>query len=262
MMSVATLSAAPSPVLRVSKWSPVSLRLCGAALLAILLVGCASPVRHAVTVFHEWPGNVEQKSFVITRKPEQSDSLEYRTYERIVRDELIVAGFVPSAEPILQVAFDYGADRKIVRYVDREPLFSPYVGFGFSRHWGAVGFSAPLWWGDAYSTTVREVDSFERRLKIEISDLRESPPRQIYEATASSRGSERALASALPLLMRAVLADFPGRSGIAREVEIMPPDDSEAGTSNAPGASSVVGKPATPPPLDSGSAPVAPNAPR
>ncbi len=212
-----------------------------------LAAGCAGPIRHDVTVFHDWPADLTEKTFRIARKPGQEDSLEYRTYERIVRQELIAAGFIESPDPTLQVAFDYSARRSTIRYVDHEPVFSPYVSFGHYRRWGGVGFSAPLWSVAPYTTTVREVDRFERRLELEMDNLRVTPPQRIYEATSSNRGSDEALAGSLPLLMKAVLADFPGRSGIARQVDVMPPE-----TDDTDGPLDPSGKPSTdePPPDD------------
>ncbi len=64
------------------------------------------------------------------------------------------------------------------------------------------------------------MERYRRDLGIEIKDLRASPPRRIYEASASSSGNQAAMVAALPLLMKAVLADFPGRSGVARQVNL------------------------------------------
>lgn len=186
---------------------------------AVALTGCAHTLRHDVTVFHDWPGAGLERTYRFERKPGQQDSLKYTTYQRIIAEELRAAGFVPGENPNLAISFDYVTKPRYVRYIDSGPVFTPYLGIGAGGRRSSFYFSAPLW-GWPYRSYDYELERHQRVLSLEISDLHARPIKKIYEATATSSGSEPAMVAALPLLMRAVLADFPGRSGIARQVDI------------------------------------------
>ncbi|MGH1357302.1 MAG: DUF4136 domain-containing protein [Burkholderiaceae bacterium] len=166
-----------------------------------------------------------ERSFRLIRKEAQTDSLKHATYERIVRSELVNAGFVESASPALEISFAYKLTSKTIRYVESGPAFAPY--FSFSHGYRSSGFSVatPLYWGWPYYGAEHEVERNQRELTLEIRDLRNKPFKRIYEASAFSTGSRPAMAAALPLLMKAVLADFPGRSGVARQVNLPLADD-------------------------------------
>lgn len=193
--------------------------------LLALSAGCATQLRHDVTVFHDWPDSLTEKTFELVTNPAFKDSLRQATYQRIVRDELIAAGFVESPEPALAVSFNYLSNPRTIRYVDNGPVFSPYFSLGHRHGRGGFSISAPLFWGWSHYSPVHEVKRHERVLTVEIEDLRQSEAKRIYEATASSTGNRPAMVTALPLLVQSVLADFPGRSGVARQVILnLPPE--------------------------------------
>ena len=192
----------------------------GLLLVQSLVSGCATQLRHDVTVYHDWPGGLVERTFRLARKPTQQDSLKHATYEQIVREELLAAGFTESDSPALEIGFTYTLGNKTVRYVETGPPFGSYFSFSHGFRHGGFAFSTPLYWGWPYYATEHEVERYQRDLALEIRDLRVDPSRRIYEATASSTGNQPAMVAALPLLMKAVLADFPGRSGVARQVNL------------------------------------------
>ncbi|MEZ5738204.1 MAG: DUF4136 domain-containing protein [Burkholderiaceae bacterium] len=194
-------------------------RLALAGLVIIALAACALPIRNDVTVFHDWPAGLDQRSFRLVPRPELAQDLEYQTYRRIVREQLLAAGFVETAVPVLDVSFTYDTREKRTRVIERSPAFSSSLYFGHGYSGGALAIGVPLTWGPYYDSHY-DAYTYERELRLEMADRRTNPPVRIYQATASNRGSEPARVEALPYLVQAVLRDFPGRSGIARMVEI------------------------------------------
>jgi len=61
---------------------------------------------------------------------------------------------------------------------------------------------------------------YDYRLRLQIDDLSVKPARRVYEGTAISDGYVPQPEEVLPLLARALLADFPGPSGVTRRVEV------------------------------------------
>jgi len=190
----------------------------GLGLLALALGACASTVGSELTVFHEWPTTNGERTFRMVRTEGQADSLAHANFERIVRDELVAAGFRETPNPRFEVSFDY-TSRDYVAYsvgYYAPPYYAPYFGFGYGGPHAFMSFSAPLsWW--AYDRPERR---YERRLSLTIRDRTASPPRRVYEATAVNTGPSPDMTSALPYLVRALLADFPGQSGMTRWVDV------------------------------------------
>lgn len=194
-------------------------------ILSMLVAGCASTLRHDVTVFHDLPDAQGEKTFRFAKPDDKHAGLRYATYERIIRAELLAAGFSESDDPALEVEFDYSAKRKIIRYVEHGPVVSPYFAFGHRRGWGGFSVAGPLWWGRPGYYSEHDVERHERILSLKMTDLSTAERKLVYESTAVSRGNQPALVAALPLLMRATLADFPGRSGVARQIDLTIPDE-------------------------------------
>lgn len=196
----------------------------GLAVFALALGACASTVGSELTVFHEWPSSNGDRSFRMVRGEGQADSLAHANFERIVRDELVAAGFTQTPDPRFEVSFDY-TGRDYVAYSPgyyAPPYYAPYFGFGLGGPHAFMSFSAPIsWW--AYDRAERR---YERRLSLTIRDRTANPPRRVYEATAVNSGLSPDMTSALPYMVRALLADFPGQSGATRWVDV-PVDASE-----------------------------------
>jgi hypothetical protein len=64
----------------------------------------------------------------------------------------------------------------------------------------------------------RQYTVFYRELKLKISDTLAGQP--LYEVTVRSEGKEGNLAKILPYLVRSAFAEFPGKSGIPRIIEM------------------------------------------
>lgn len=191
-----------------------------------LLSGCGTIIKSDVTAFHEWPEQLPDKSYVFERTREQNDSLEYLNYENLVRNELDRLGFVeaPAAtKPALKVAMGYSISARDVREV-YPVVVNPYpYWYGpawrgyYGPYWGP--FYDPFWYGPPIvETRVSQYTVFTRRLQLTMTRL--SDGKKLYETTVVSEGSNGSLAAVMPYMVRSAFADFPGKSGVPRHVEL------------------------------------------
>ncbi|MDT3679639.1 MAG: DUF4136 domain-containing protein [Burkholderiaceae bacterium] len=192
------------------------------ALLAGLsaLAGCATPLRGEVTTFNDWPTSA-QRTYRFVRTEAQRNSLEQAQWEQVLSSELARAGFQQASDPRFAVSFDYRVDRRMSRVIDYQPIVQPYFWWGaFGPHAGfSVGGPFP-WWGSGYYPVASDRVWYDYRLRLQIDDLSVKPARRVYEGTAISDGYVPQPEEVLPLLARALLADFPGPSGVTRRVEV------------------------------------------
>lgn len=195
---------------------------------AVLLAGCASTIRSDVTVFHEWPAELQDKSFVFEQDKSLDDALEYQSYQHLLRTELQRLGFTDAASPkaaALRVGFDYQVSVRDVREI--EPvLVDPYwYGGGFYaprfyRHGGFYDpFYDPFWYGPpivAYQQS--DYRLYQRQLHVDIKRARDG--KKLYAVTVHSEGRNPSLAAVMPYMVRSAFVDFPAKSGVARQVKL------------------------------------------
>ncbi len=190
-----------------------------AAAAVLLLTGCATTINSNVTAFHAWPAELPDKSFVFAPTKTQSDSLEYRNYEQLIRTELLRLGFTDTRDgkpATLKVAFNYGVQTATV--VVTQPVYDPFwYGSGYGR-WGAVRPWGPYdpFWGQPLQQTAFPV--FQRLLALSIE--RTSNGQKLYEVTVESEGSQATLPMAMPYMVRSAFSEFPGPSGVSRYVKL------------------------------------------
>lgn len=200
--------------------------------LPLLLTGCASTIRSEVTAFHQWPSTLPGKSFVFERTDAQAQSLEYRSYEALVRNALLQQSLhesEASEKAALHVRMDAsisGRDVRIVETVLVDPWYgTPWYGpSAFGPYWGGwPGATYPLYSPMWPSMPVareqeRRYTVFHRELKIKITAATDGQP--LYDVTVRSDGKESNLAKVMPYLVQSAFAEFPGKSGVPRVVEM------------------------------------------
>jgi hypothetical protein len=204
---------------------------------ALLLTGCATTIRSDVTAFHEWPAQIEDKSYRFTAPPKVDDTLEYRSYQSLVRAELTRLGFIEAstaATPNLTVAMHFSTTLHVVRVVEPiDPFWSArgywhdyyrgpsgyrhgYTGFSpyFSPYLGS--FNDPFMYGPpAMMETTR--NEYERKLQVQI-DARDG--RQLFDVTVRNRSTIFSTPAVMPALVASAFADFPGQSGVPHRVDL------------------------------------------
>lgn len=191
-----------------------------------LLSGCGTIIRSDVTAFHEWPAALPDKSYVFERTKDQNDNLEYLSYENLVRSELNRLGFVEApanTKPALKASMNYSINGRDVREV-YPVVVNPYP-YWYGPAWrGYYGpwhgpFYDPFWYGPPIvETRVSQYQLFTRRLHIAIARMADG--KKLYDTTVVSEGSNGSLAAVMPYMVRSAFTDFPGKSGVPRQVEL------------------------------------------
>ena len=197
--------------------------------LALLLGGCATTYRSDVTTFHQWPAQMADKSYVFEVPPQQDDTLEWRSYQELVRGELARLGFrdANGATPALTVSMRFTTTDIPVRVLEpvMSPFYSPMVHpmgrFGYRgfhrRYWG--GWYSPFYdpfWSPAYQVSVEH--QYRRELQVSIKQA--SDARRLFDVTVHNTSRELSTPQVMPALVRSAFAEFPGPSGAARRVEV------------------------------------------
>ena len=197
------------------------------AALLVLLAGCASTVRSNVTVFSDWPAALPDQTYVFERSEVQNKDLEYLNYENLVRNEVRRIGLTEAEtgkSPTLKIVLSYNvnvADVRTVQPVYVDPFFygGGFYGGGFysRRHFG-FGYD-PFFRGPPvvdYQELVYQV--YKRQLHVLIS--RHADGKSLYDVRVNSQGENPALTVVMPYMVRSAFAEFPGKNGTARIIDM------------------------------------------
>lgn len=183
--------------------------------LAVLaLSGCASYVTSDVIAFNAWSNSASDRdrTFAFKRDAQQQNSIEQRTYEAQLADELSHYHFrqVTPASAHYDVELAYGTHAGSI--VVQQPIYTDpwWPGWGRFGPWGPFGMMP------TYVDTALPV--FVQRLTIRITE-RESG-REQYKVTATTPTARQSLPLAMPYLIRSALADFPLQNGTTRQVRL------------------------------------------
>ncbi len=195
------------------------------ALSTLLLSGCASFIRNDVIAFHEWPADLQNKTYIFDRKGEKENDLEYRSYENLVRNELGRLGFAEAQDPRganLKVVVNYRIDVRDVQtvqpvLVDPYWPYYPYYGPRWRGYYGP--YYDPFWYPGPV-TQYQEVryQLFQRQLNVLIT--RSKDGQKLYDVTVNSDGANSSLAFAMPYMVRSAFSDFPGPNGVPRRLNL------------------------------------------
>ena len=196
--------------------------------LLVLLGGCAgTSIRSDVTVFHEWPAELREKVFVFERTREQDNNLEYRSYENLVRSELVRLGFSEASTAQaakLKVTMAYNVkvrDLRVIEGTVADPFW--YAPPLYTHRWRGRGYYGPYYdpfWPVAPTTEYVEstYQVFSRNLKVGIAQV--PTGKKLYDVTVNSEGTNGSLATVMPYLVRSAFSDFPGQSGVPRSITL------------------------------------------
>lgn len=192
---------------------------------AALVAGCGSLMRSTVTAFHEWPEKLPEHTYVFERTQQEDASLEYRNYENLVRGALNRLGLQeagPNAQPYLKVDLDYGEQvrdvREIYPVVVEPGWYNPSWRFHRFHSPFYDPFYDPFWGGPGYVEMHEDnYQVYTRRLDIHID--RYADGKRLYQTRVVSEGG-LPLAQAMPYMVYSAFKDFPGPSGVTREVDV------------------------------------------
>lgn len=194
------------------------------SLCALLLGGCATTVSSTVATFHQWPAALEDKSYVFELPPSEQETLEWRSYQQVVKNELAKHGFVEAngAPPALAVAMRFASTeipvQLVVPYMPPFAYQYPNIGFRMpSRPMATLyrGVYDPFWGPHpAYQRTVD--DQFKRELRIVISSARDG--QRLYDVSVQNISDNISTPEIMPAMVQSAFTDFPGQSGKVRRV--------------------------------------------
>ena len=204
-----------------------ALRVLAPLLLAAVLTGCAlGPqfVRTEVTSYDEWPTLPANRSYTFARTLEFQSSLEVKSYEDIVRDELAVQGFKFVAQPEqAELIVTLRPSTSGTRVRVGEPWADPFWGYGggYGGFYGRRGYGwyDPFWSPFYGGFNAGTIEVFTRRLEMDI-DSRAVAGRRYYEGRVESSGQSDSFKAVAPYLVRALFTEFPGNNGQTRRVDV------------------------------------------
>ncbi|WP_395402164.1 DUF4136 domain-containing protein [Pseudoduganella sp. UC29_106] len=204
------------------------------AAASLLLSGCATTLRSDVTVFHQWPADLQDKSYVFETPPPAEDTLEHRSYLALVSNELAKLGFQQAANPAdakLRVGMRFSTVDHPTRVLQASDpfLMSPYYGpwgygrFGYGpyrRYYGGFygyrGFYDPWYWGPMeYREVIQH--NYERKLYVTINNLAGN---KLFEVTVNNTSRKQSTPAVMPALVQSAFTGFPGESGKAKRVDL------------------------------------------
>ena len=203
--------------------------LTATAALVLLLGGCATTIRSDVTTFHQWPAQLQDKTYGFDAAPPQDDTLELRSYQELVRAQLGKLGFQEAAAtPALRVSMRFTTTEVPVRVVQAvDPFFSPSARFAsymgpYRRrgYWGHGLYSPyydPFWGGlPQYQVVLHHL--YRRELQVAIRAAGDN--RRLFDVTVHNNSDERSTPALMPALVHSAFVGFPGPNGAARRIEL------------------------------------------
>lgn len=193
------------------------------AAACLVLSGCATTIRSDVTAFNDWPADLTDKSYVFDAPAPPEDTLEYRSYQALVANELGRLGFTQAADA-------HGARLKVgmhFRTVDQPvhvlQAYDPF--WGGPGYWGGRGayyrgpfrpYYDPFFYGPTVvDESVQHI--YERQLNVTINTV---DGKKLFDATVSNASQVKATPHVMPALVQSAFAGFPGRSGQPYRIDI------------------------------------------
>ena len=198
-------------------------------LVISLLAGCGTTrLQGSVTRFHTLDGS--PKAFAIFPLENQQDSLEFRAYAKTLSNELTAKGwkeeFAETADVAIFLEYAIGGKTVTRSY----PIFKQ-VPFGNATTTGTISSSGQIQATTTQATTlavagtgtytdevfVREVNLKMFSMPIWRASKKMEP---VFDGTINSTGTTGQLPVVMPTLIRALLHEFPGRSGSSTTVTL------------------------------------------
>ncbi len=202
-------------LLKTGSWAASWLRLVALLALSLVAAGCASVFRAETTVFHQWANHTSSPLAFRFAEPAPAErTLEREAWRQVLRQALQAKGFQEQQQAPQVLAFDY-TGRETRRLADDGLHGTIWMGGVFRSGGVVLGGGVPLG-----VPPVREVVLTERTLSLVFTEDTPAGPVRRYEGRAVTIDGGRDAMAALPYLVRALLEDFPGPSGVTRSVRI------------------------------------------
>lgn len=195
------------------------------SLLALLTIACTTPtIVSNVTAFHEWPTGLRDKSYAFERSKEQDASLEYQSYENLVRAELARLGFTEAREAktaALKASMSYSVTPRDIMVeepvmLNSDPFWprAPWRSF-YGPFYGP--YADPFWPGPPVVSR-HTVRLFTRQFRFVL--VQSASGKTVQEITVTGEDENPSLPATMPYMIRSAFMDFPGSSGVPRKIEL------------------------------------------
>jgi len=200
------------------------------ASLGLLLGGCATTIRSDVTTFHQWPAQLNEKSYAFEAPPPQDDTLELQSYQNLVRGQLGRLGFHEAPQsPALKVSMRFSTID-----VPTQVVYPSYYGSGFypysSARFGYRGWNRRIWGGGWYSPfydpfwgpfpayDVQTEHRYHRQLQVGIVETNDG--KRLFDVTVRNVSRQMSTPVVMPALVQSAFEGFPGPNGGSRMIEL------------------------------------------
>ncbi|MEO5932807.1 MAG: DUF4136 domain-containing protein [Duganella sp.] len=192
----------------------------------MLLTGCATTIRSDVTAFNDWPADLQDKSYAFEAPQGADDTLEYRSYQVLVANELAKLGFrqaIDGQQQKLLVGMKFVTIDHPVRVLEAEDPFMGPWGAGYGRYgWGYSRWGYRPYFYDPFRFRPLMVEErvrhqYQRQLRITINT---TTGRKLYDVTVQNTSLVQATPHVMPALVQSAFTGFPGPSGVPRRVDL------------------------------------------
>lgn len=185
----------------------------------LLLASCKSSVSSDVVSFHEGPLPQGETIRIEPGDPTKQQSLEFKTYAKLIGEELNKIGYQyvegPNAAAALVAKVDYSVEAGPNEVV-ADPSAQPFVRYHFmyGRYYDPFYFGYNNWTPEVFTTP-----TYMRNLTMNIEENNETGER-VFEGRVQSRGIQNQLPEIMPYLVTAMFRNFPGESGVTKMVTL------------------------------------------
>lgn len=194
-------------------------------IFTLLLTGCASTEVSQVSIFHEWPSNLQNKSYVVDRNADQENNPEFKVYEEMLRQRLLVNGFneAPADQANLKINMRYASALSsiLLSPAAQMELYDPFWQLHFSQRGLIRGrMGSPFFYGYPLNQNLLSNPYLQKvylhQLQITIAELKTG--KVLANLKASTEQFEPQITQHLPYLLESAFQHFPGKSGATYEV--------------------------------------------
>jgi hypothetical protein len=193
------------------------------AAMALLLGGCATTIRSDVTTFQQWPAALPDKTYAFEAPPAQDDTLEFRSYQDLVRAELRQLGFSEApGKAALMVSMRFSTTEQPIRVIEViDPFFMSPTRYGYFRpmHYGMWTRRSPFdnYWLRSPMVSDEMENAYQRQLQVAIKGADGKP---LFDVTVKNLSKQVSTPVMMPALVHSAFVGFPGPNGVARKIEL------------------------------------------
>jgi hypothetical protein len=197
------------------------------ASMSLLLGGCAATIRSNVTTFNQWPAQLADKSYAFETPPPQDNTLEWQSYQNLVRGQMARLGFHEAQQsPALKVSLRFttvDVPTQVV-YPSMAPTYpySPRFGYlGWRRRFWGGGFYNRFYdpfWGPVPAYEVEEEHRYHRQVQIAITSALDD--KRLFDVTVRNVSRQMSTPAVMPALVQSAFEGFPGPNGGSRVIEL------------------------------------------